>query len=327
MVYLSTMMEAYSDRIKELESDREKTEFTFERMDIDDELSMLKESLEKETMKEFNRLEEMHESGFLDDEQYEVASNGILESYKLVKKSIQPYFMEATEARVSSIVMTEVKAFATVTGAKALAYGINQAIGAVLKKFIISRLSRYTVLNPRVEPFSRFSAKPYDVEEVEGKLNFKSAKKWNEDTGTAVKVTLYVDKNDKPQCAIAVAQKKGAGFVGADKGPRKVETLVLNPQLNKHKDYYAACMSVQKGVFSAAVQRTMQYLSKAWLKEKERLIKGIKESAMEDAKFTEDKIALAQEAYNCDEITKYEFETYADFLESVENEIYTFNEI
>lgn len=156
MVYLSTMMEAYSDRIKELESEREKTEFTFERMDIDDELSMLKESLEKETMKEFDRLEEMHESGFLDDEQYEVVSDGILESYKLVKKSIQPYFMEATEAKVSSIVITEVKAFATGTGAKALAYGINQAIGAVLKKFIISRLSRYTVLNPRVEPFSRF---------------------------------------------------------------------------------------------------------------------------------------------------------------------------
>ena len=56
-------------------------------------------------------------------------------------------------------------------------------------------------------------------------------------------------------------------------------------------------------------------------------IKGIKESAMEDGKFTEDKIALAEEAYNLNEINKYEFETYTQFLESVEDQIYTFNEI
>ena len=327
VLYQSTMMEAFFDRINELESEKSKSEFIFEREEIDDELTGLKETLERETIAEYGRLEVMHESGFLDDEQYGVAINGITESYKLVEKSICPYFMEATEAKLSSIVMTEVKAFATVSGAKALAYGINQAIGVGLKKFIISRLSRYTVLHTKMEPFSRFSSKPYDIEEVDGKLNFKSAKKWNEDTGTSVKVSLYVDEDDKPQCAIAVAQKRGPGFIGAEKGPRKVETLILNPKLNKHKDYYAACMSVQKGVFSAPVQRTMKYLSKAWLKEKENLIKGIKESAMEDAKFTEDKVALAQEAFECKEITKHEFETYTKFLESVEDQIYTFNDI
>lgn len=327
MIYQSSIMEAYSNRIRELESERDNTGFLFEKENLTDEIDTLRDSLRNEIVNESQRLDELYESGILDDEQYEVANEGTLESFRLNEKAIHPYFMEATEAKMSSIVITEVKAFATVTGAKALAYGINQAIGLVLKKFIISRLSRYTILNPKAVPFNTFSAKPFDIEEIEGKMNFKSAKKWNEDSGTAVKVTLYVDEDDKPQCAIASAQKKGPGLIGTEKGPRKVENIILNNSLNKHKDYYAACMSVAHGVFSAPVQRIMQYLSKAWLKEKENLIRGIKESAMEDGKFTEDKIALAEEAYNLNEINKYEFETYTQFLESVENQIYTFNEI
>lgn len=327
MIYLSTIMEAYNDRLIELKYELDNTGFMFEKVEIDDQIKLLQTSLKEEAIVEFARLEEMYETGILDNEQFGVASNGLIESGVKIGKTIKPYFMEASEAKFSSIVMTEVKAFATVSGAKALAYGINKALGLILKKFIISRLSRYTVLHPKVEPFKNFTASPYDAEEIRDKIKFQSIHKWNEDAGVAVSIRVYKDDNDKPQCAIATAQKKGPGMFGSDKGPRKVETVILNPKLNAHKDYYAACMAVAQGVFSAPVKRVITYLSKAWIKEKENLIKGIKESAIEDGKFTEDKISLAREAYNNNEITLNDLETYVEFLESVEDQIYTFNDI
>lgn len=327
MVYLSTMMEAYNDRLTELKSELDSTDFMFEKAEINDEIKLLQSSLKQEVVNEYVRLEEMYESGMLDDEQFGVASNGLIESGVKIEKSVKPYFMEASEAKFSNIVMTEVKAFATVSGTKTLAYGINKALGLILKKFIISRLSRYTILHPKVEPFKNFTSVPYDAEEVRDTIKFQSLHKWNDDAGVAVSVRVYKDEDDKPQCAVAIAQKKGPGIIGSDKGPRKVETVILNPKLNAHKDYYAACMAVNQGVFSAPVKRIMSYLSKEWINEKEKLIKGIKESAMEDGKFTEDKISLAQEAYDNNEITVNDLETYIEFLESVEDQIYTFNDI
>lgn len=239
-----------------------------------------------------------------------------LEDQKLdTMEVIYPWFEEGVIASTLSVINSEFQHLTTTALTKLAVDSIGTLMGSGAKKFIAGRLKRYSLIYPDVTEFKQFDSALYDLKEAEEfGIQFKYASKWLEKCSTRVHVELFTYK-EKPVMAIAYAKDKkiaGSSYF--------LEPVIVSSSMNKHKDYYTACMCTKHSFSHPSIKRVLTDLSKKWETKYKKMQKEMEESVGDAyANGTYDKkIELIEESVQNDQIDRSMADLYINELNKIE---------
>lgn len=189
-----------------------------------------------------------------------------------------PWFEDAANAAGLKLALNEVAALSSAIVGKVAGNAIGKGLTLPLRKFIMSRLSKYTMLHPEAVDFKKLSSEKYDLIEAEKKgIKFQHAGKWLDKVSTRIHVVIYSYKG-KEVMAIAYTQDQHVG-VGMQ---ALVEPVIKDSSFSKHQDYYVACMCTKLQLTHPCVKRVFDKMKKEWSAKTEEMKEAIQES-VEDA--------------------------------------------
>lgn len=189
-----------------------------------------------------------------------------------------PWYEDAANAEGLALALNETSALAANAFVSLIpANAIGKVITLPLRKFILSRLSKYNILYQDAINFKELKHEKYDLEEAEKRgFKFKHASSWLDKGISRVHVIIYSYKNkDVMGCAYTKDIHVGVGMQGL------VEPIIKDGSFNKHTDYYVACMCTDLQMTHPAVKRVLKKLKKGWSDKVNSLKSDIQESVEE----------------------------------------------
>lgn len=189
-----------------------------------------------------------------------------------------PWFEDAANAAGFKLALNEVAALASATIALIPSGVIGKAITAPVRKFIMARLSKYTMIHPGIVDFKDLDSEKYDLLEAEKKgIKFQHAVKWLDKGISRVHVIIYSYKG-KEVMGIAFSKDMNAGIGG---NSALVEPVITDGSFKKHQDYYVACMCTKQQFTHPCIKRVLKTMKKDWSDKVDSLKSDIQESVEE----------------------------------------------
>lgn len=186
-----------------------------------------------------------------------------------------PWFEDASMAAGLKVAMGELTALTANTMVSLIPPGaIGKLITAPLRKFILSRLSKYTMLHDNTVDFKKLTKAKYDLEEADQRgFHFKHAGKWLDKGISRVHVIIYSYKGkDVMGIAYTKDMHVGAGMNSL------IEPVIKDGSFSKDQDYYVACMCTNLQLTHPSVARVLKQLRKEWSEKVDELKSDIQES-------------------------------------------------
>lgn len=194
------------------------------------------------------------------------------------------WYEDVSIAAGVKLALNELAAFSSAMIAKITPGVIGKALTIPVKKFIFSRLSKYTMLHNDAVDFKSLKATKYDLIEAEKRgIEFKHALKWLDKGFSRIHVVLYSYKG-KDVMGIAYTKdvKVGLGGVGnSGLMNAMVEPVIKDGNFKKHQDYYVACMCTKLQMTHPCVRRLFDQMKKEWSAKVDELKQDVQESVEE----------------------------------------------
>ena len=189
-----------------------------------------------------------------------------------------PWFEDAANAAGYKLALNEVAALASATVALIPSGVIGKALTAPIRKFIMGRLSKYTMIHTNTVDFKELDSQNYDLIEAEKKgIKFQHAAKWLDKGISRVHVVVYTYKG-KEVMGIAFSKDMSAGISG---NSALVEPVIMDGSFKKDQDYYVACMCTQQQFTHPCIKRVLKTMKKDWSEKVDTLKSDIQESVEE----------------------------------------------
>lgn len=209
------------------------------------------------------RAKEHYESGMISEDYYQEIMEGIEDEKNATMFKVKPYLEEVDHALALSIALSETAQLSSSFISKVPSSTIKDLSNIGMKKYIISRLKRYTLVFPTVN-FDQFEHEAFSFEEMDRfpQIKFKYAEGWVKRGVSRIDCTVYY-YNKKPVMAIAHSKKN------KDESRNEIflETCICDSRMRAHEDYYVASMAVHAQVTHPAIKRVLTKLQKEWKKQ------------------------------------------------------------
>lgn len=232
-----------------------------------------------------------------------------------------PWFEDAATAAGYKLALNEVAALASATIALIPSSAIGKAITAPVRKFIMARLSKYTMVHPNVVDFKELDSENYDLVEAEKKgIKFQHAAKWLDKGISRVHVVIYRYKG-KEVMGIAYSTDMHVGIAG---NSALVEPIIMDDSFKKDQDYYVACMCTKQQFTHPCIKRVLKTMKKDWSDKVDSLKSDIQESVEESiANGTHaDRLALILECAKDGRIDPKSAKLYTEEMRAAEIHMY-----
>lgn len=214
---------------------------------------------------------ELRDNGNITDTGYLEICDKFTELRETTLRDGVDWYTESVSAKIYKTALNEITAL-SVLGTKMIAGYMLTKTG---KKYIRERLSKYTILNPDAIDARRFNVDTYTIEEAgeKFKIHFKYGTEWeNGGLQTYCKVYQYLGK---PVMAVAYNREKMDHKINKK---MNVETVILDPKMRKHDDYYSAYMCAELQIMHPSIKRVLEKLKSQWKEASKHLDKEITES-------------------------------------------------
>jgi hypothetical protein len=231
------------------------------------------------TKKEKQRVEALYESGDIDLDYRNEAIAALEDGEEETLKMAYPCYEEAQTGKALSIIGKECKALAKyVPGAVVVGAGCK-LIDVAAKKWILSRLKKYTLLHPDAISVTQLTSEPYTVQEAVAKyhIKFRLAYEWAK-SPVATRCVVYKYNN---KVVMAIAYSKDGKDIDKFNGGISVETVIYGAEFHKHEDYYNAYMCSRVQISHPSVKRVLDKMKSEWKQKAKTAVKKVEESVEE----------------------------------------------
>lgn len=189
-----------------------------------------------------------------------------------------PWFEDAAGAAGLGCAMNEVTALAANNMISLIPpAAIGKVITLPLRKFLLARLSKYTMLHSDAVDFKKLKKEKYDIEEaLQHGFDFKHASNWLDRGISRVHVIIYSYKNKE---VMGIAYTKDMHISAGMNS--LIEPIIKDGSFKKDQDYYVACMCVNLQLTHPCISRVIKQLKKEWSAKVDELKSDIQESVEE----------------------------------------------